>query len=197
MISHRNITRVIDIYAEVEEGYDLGSVVSRIEDKLQKSSTLKPLSRESERGEFFVVNGSEYEGKGYNFTITGEMHLMRDSFKQFRKGLFIAIMLIYLIMVAHFRSFVYPLIVMFTLPMGFVGIGILLFFTGTTLNIQSFMGIIMMTGIVVEYSIVLVDFAISISASAIRKFASDSSMFCCVTAFSFFDFISTNRLWVS
>jgi multidrug efflux pump subunit AcrB len=62
-------------------------------------------------------------------------------------------------MVAQFRSFIDPLMVLLTVPLGFVGVGTLLFATGTTVNIQSVMGMIMMVGIVVEYGILLVHFA--------------------------------------
>jgi multidrug efflux pump subunit AcrB len=62
-------------------------------------------------------------------------------------------------MVAQFRSFLDPLIVLVTVPLGFVGVAMMMWFGLTRLNIQSFMGIIMMIGIVVEYTIVLLDFA--------------------------------------
>jgi multidrug efflux pump subunit AcrB len=62
-------------------------------------------------------------------------------------------------MVAQFESFLDPIIVMVTVPLGFIGVALILYLTGTRLNIQSFMGIIMMVGIVVEYTIVLMDFA--------------------------------------
>ena len=68
-------------------------------------------------------------------------------------------LLVYLVMVAQFRSFLDPLIVMVTVPLGFIGVAFVLTFWDTRLNIQSFMGIIMMIGIVVEYTIVLLDFA--------------------------------------
>ena len=84
---------------------------------------------------------------------------MRESFSQFLGGLIIATILVYLVMVGLFQSFVDPLIVMFAVPLGFIGVVAVLFATNTHLSIMSFMGIIMMVGIVVEYSIVLVDFA--------------------------------------
>ena len=74
-------------------------------------------------------------------------------------GLVLATVLVYLVMVAQFRSFLDPFIVMVTVPLGFIGVAAILYLTGTRLNIQSFMGIIMMIGIVVEYAIVLLDFA--------------------------------------
>ena len=89
----------------------------------------------------------------------GEVRTMRDSFSQFSVGLVIAVMLVYLVMVALFQSFVDPLIVMLAVPLGFIGVVLALLVTNTHLSIMSFMGMIMMVGIVVEYSIVLVDFA--------------------------------------
>jgi HAE1 family hydrophobic/amphiphilic exporter-1 len=69
------------------------------------------------------------------------------------------VVLLYLVMVAQFKSFLDPFIIMFAVPMGLIGVVWTLFFTGTTLNIESFMGIIAMVGIVVSNAILLVDFA--------------------------------------
>jgi multidrug efflux pump subunit AcrB len=69
------------------------------------------------------------------------------------------VLLLYLVMVAQFRSFLDPVIIMFAVPMGMIGVVAILLATGTTLNIESFMGIIAMVGIVVSNSILLVDFA--------------------------------------
>ena len=84
---------------------------------------------------------------------------MRDSFVDFAVGLVLAAVLVYLVIVAQFRSFTDPFIILVTVPLGFVGVALMLSLTETRLNIQSFMGIIMMIGIVVEYTIVLLDFA--------------------------------------
>ena len=100
-----------------------------------------------------------YEGTGYTYAMMGEVKSLRDSFSQFSLGLVIAVILVYLVMVAQFRSFVDPFVILLTVPLGFVGVVLLLVSTGTNLSIMAFMGIIMMVGIVVEYSIVLVDFA--------------------------------------
>jgi multidrug efflux pump subunit AcrB len=91
--------------------------------------------------------------------MQGEVKSMRDSFAQFSQGLLIAIVLVYLVMVAQFSSFVDPFVILLTVPLGFIGVAVLMVATGTNLSIMAFMGIIMMVGIVVEYSIVLVDFA--------------------------------------
>lgn len=159
VINHMNITRVIDVYATILPGYDIGSVVRRIERQLRVLPELGAKERQSDRGPFYEVTGPDYAGKGYTYSMSGEVRIMRDSFHQFLFGLVIAVILIYLVMAAQFKSFVDPLIILLTVPLGFIGVGMLLFLTGTSLNIQSLMGIIMMTGIVVEYSIILVDFA--------------------------------------
>ncbi len=84
---------------------------------------------------------------------------MQKSFSSFGYGLAMAVVLLYLVMVAQFRSFLDPFIIMFAVPMGLIGVVWTLFLTGTTLNIESFMGIIAMVGIVVSNAILLVDFA--------------------------------------
>ena len=159
VINHRNITRATDIYANVLPGYDVGSVVSEIERRLEANQELLARPRETERGRTYEVAGPEFQGKGYMFEMQGEVRSMRDSFRQFAQGLIIAVILVYLVMVAQFRSFIDPFIILLTVPLGFIGVVVLLFLTNTSLSIMAFMGIIMMVGIVVEYSIVLVDFA--------------------------------------
>ena len=84
---------------------------------------------------------------------------MESAFRSFGFGLTMAVVLLYLVMVAQFRSFLDPFIIMFAVPMGLIGVVWVLLATGTTLNIESFMGIIVMVGIVVSNSILLVDFA--------------------------------------
>lgn len=84
---------------------------------------------------------------------------MRASFMEFGYGLAIAVLLVYLAMVAQLRSFVTPFVILLSIPLGFVGVAVILFITQTNLSIPVFMGVIMMTGIVVEYSIILVEFA--------------------------------------
>jgi len=74
-------------------------------------------------------------------------------------GILIAIVLVYLVMLAQFKSFVDPLIIMLAVPLGLSGVLLVLFLTNTTLNIQSLMGTLMMIGVVVNNSILLVEFA--------------------------------------
>jgi multidrug efflux pump subunit AcrB len=91
--------------------------------------------------------------------LRGSVEAMQKSFSSFGFGLGMAVVLLYLVMVAQFRSYLDPLIIMFAVPMGLIGVLWTLYLTNTTLNIESFMGIIVMVGIVVSNSILLVDFA--------------------------------------
>ncbi len=97
--------------------------------------------------------------QGVTLTYRGAVAAMQSSFASFGFGLATAMVLLYLVMVAQFRSFIDPFIIMFAVPMGFIGVVLVLLATGTTLNIESFMGTIVMVGIVVSNSILLVDFA--------------------------------------
>ena len=96
---------------------------------------------------------------GTEIAYRGSVESMQRSFSSFGYGLAMAVVLLYLVMVAQFRSFLDPFIIMFAVPMGLIGVVWTLFLTGTTLNIESFMGIIAMVGIVVSNAILLVDFA--------------------------------------
>ncbi len=156
VVNHHNITRVTDVFANVATGYDAGSVASEIEKRLQLSPEL-PSERISDK------RGTEYnlidQYKGYSFKIKGETETMHNAFDQFINGLMVAGILIYLAMVAQLRSFSIPLIILMSVPLGFVGVIAVLKLTGTNFNIPVAMGIIMMAGIVVEYSIILLEFA--------------------------------------
>jgi multidrug efflux pump subunit AcrB len=157
VINHRNISRVTDVYANVLPGYDVGSVVDSIESLLEEDPRLAAVAAQDDRGSFYQLMHPDW--KGMSFRMMGEVRTMRDSFRQFASGLLIAAILVYLVMVAQFNSFVDPLIIVLTVPLGFIGVVVMLSATGTNLSIMAFMGIIMTVGIVVEYSIVLVDFA--------------------------------------
>jgi multidrug efflux pump subunit AcrB len=158
VINHVNITRTIDVFANVEKGYDVGSVAAEIERRLQTASALGLQRQDTPRGVVYKVGG-DYAGKGYTVATSGEVKNMRSSFAQFAQGLLIAIALVYLAMVAQLRSFSTPFVILLSIPLGFVGVAVLLGITGTNISIPVFMGIVMMTGIVVEYSIILLDFA--------------------------------------
>jgi len=83
---------------------------------------------------------------------------MRSSFKSFGLGLTLALVLLYLILVAQFRSFVDPFIILVAVPPGLLGVLVTLAATGTTLNVMSLMGVVMLVGIAVSNSILMVEF---------------------------------------
>src|SRR5262245_62323015 len=83
---------------------------------------------------------------------------MRCFFRSFAIGLTLAVMLLYLILVAQFRSFVDPLLILLAVPPGLTGVLFTLWLTGTTLNVMSLMGVVMLNGIAVSNSILIVEF---------------------------------------
>ena len=83
---------------------------------------------------------------------------MQESFKSFGLGLILATVLVYLILVAQFKSFADPLLILLAVPTGLTGVLLMLFTSGTTLNVMSLMGVVMMTGIAVSDSILIVEF---------------------------------------
>jgi multidrug efflux pump subunit AcrB len=97
--------------------------------------------------------------KGVRFTVRGEIKSMRESFGEMTFNLVLAVLLVYLIMAAQFASWVDPLIMIVSAPLGLVGVVAVLWLTGTSLNIQSFMGVLMMVGISVSNSVLVVEFA--------------------------------------
>jgi len=91
--------------------------------------------------------------------MRGLVVTMQDSFRRFGFGLLLAILLVYLILVAQFASFTDPFLIVLAVPTGLIGVLFTLLLTGTTLNIQSLMGVVMLQGMVVSNSILIVDFA--------------------------------------
>jgi hydrophobic/amphiphilic exporter-1 (mainly G- bacteria), HAE1 family len=90
--------------------------------------------------------------------IRGSAEAMRVSFRSFGSGLILSTVLVYLILVAQFESFLDPLLILLAVPTGLTGVLLILVTTGTTLNVMSLMGVVMMVGIVVSNSILIVDF---------------------------------------
>ncbi len=133
---HYNIQRTVDLLVS-PSGQDLGGTQTAIEKALARLSL----------------------PRGVTINYRGSVAAMHASFSSFGFGLSLAVVLLYLVMVAQFGSFLDPLIIMFAVPMGLIGVIWTLWATNTTLNIESFMGIIVMVGIVVSNSILLVDFA--------------------------------------
>jgi multidrug efflux pump subunit AcrB len=91
--------------------------------------------------------------------LRGAVVSMNKSFEEFGLGLIISVLMVYLILMAQFTSFIDPFIILMAIPPGLAGVVMILLVTGSTLNIMSLMGVIMMTGIVVSNSILIVEFA--------------------------------------
>jgi HAE1 family hydrophobic/amphiphilic exporter-1 len=135
-VDHYQLERTFDVYV-APTGEDLGAPAKAIS-KIIAATQLPPNMRVNVRG--LVVT-------------------MQSSFKSFGIGLLLAVLLVYLILVAQFASFIDPFLIVMAVPTGLVGVIFTLAFTGTTLNIQSLMGIVMLQGMVVSNSILIVDFA--------------------------------------
>jgi HAE1 family hydrophobic/amphiphilic exporter-1 len=135
-VDHYQLERTFDVYV-APTGEDLGAPARAIS-KIIAATQLPPNMRVNVRG--LVVT-------------------MQSSFKSFGIGLLLAVLLVYLILVAQFASFIDPFLIVLAVPTGLVGVIFTLAFTGTTLNIQSLMGIVMLQGMVVSNSILIVDFA--------------------------------------
>jgi multidrug efflux pump subunit AcrB len=84
---------------------------------------------------------------------------MEESFRSFAVGFTLSFILLYLILVAQFRSFIDPILIMLAIPMGVSGVLLILLFTHTTLNVMSLMGVLMLVGVANSNSILIVDFA--------------------------------------
>jgi len=158
-IAHLNLARIFNLYANVS-GRDVGSVAADIQKKL--SAWGKPVTSATIKVPSWAVPNPDKPGEmlsGFTVRMRGEVSSMQESFSSLAYGLLLAIVLIYLIMVAQFRSFVDPFIILFAVPLGLIGVLVLLWATGTTLNVQSFMGVIFTVGIDVSNSVLLVEFA--------------------------------------
>src|SRR5208282_1430210 len=91
--------------------------------------------------------------------LRGMVDGMQQSFKSFAIGLSLSVLLLYLILVAEFRSFKDPFLIMLAIPMGFIGVMLVMPLTHTTLNVMSLMGVLMLVGIAASNSILIVEFA--------------------------------------
>jgi len=105
-----------------------------------------------------VISGESIPAN-VDINVRGSSEAMSASFKSFALGLGLSVILLYLILVAQFRSFVDPAIILLALPPGISGVLFILVLSGTTLNVMSLMGVIMLAGIVMSNSILIVEFA--------------------------------------
>ena len=135
-VDHYQLQRTIDVYV-APSGEDLGKPAAAIA-KIVNSTQLPPNLR---------------------INIRGLVNTMQSSFRSFGFGLLLSVLLVYLVLVAQFSSFTDPFLIVLAVPTGLVGVMLTLAFTDTSLNVQSLMGIVMLTGMVVSNSILIVDFA--------------------------------------
>ena len=134
-VDHYQIQRVTDVYV-TPASEDLGKVsdeVARLIPQLNVPENVR-------------------------INIRGMVQGMNASFRSFAIGLSLSVILLYLILVAQFRSFKDPFLIMLAIPMGFIGVLIILPLTGTTLNVMSLMGVLMLVGISASNSILIVEF---------------------------------------
>ena len=135
-VDHYQIQRVTDVYV-TPASEDLGKVADSID---------------------ALMAGMKFPA-GVRINLRGMVEGMRASFHSFAVGLSMSVVLLYLILVAQFRSFKDPLLIMLAVPMGFIGVLIILPLTHTTLNVMSLMGVLMLVGIAASNSILIVEFA--------------------------------------
>jgi len=138
IVSHYNVQPVIDIYGAVQ-GRDLGAVAADIEQVLQDTRKDVP------RGSYAV--------------LSGQVHTMTSAYSQLYFGLAGAVVLVYLVIVVNFQSWLDPFIIITALPGALCGIIWMLFMTGTTLSVPALTGAIMCMGIATANSVLLVSFA--------------------------------------
>jgi HAE1 family hydrophobic/amphiphilic exporter-1 len=135
-VDHYQIQRVTDVYV-TPASEDLGKVSDEVASLIPKLKV----------------------PENVRINIRGMVQGMNASFKSFAIGLSLSVILLYLILVAQFKSFKDPFLIMLAIPMGFIGVLIILPLTGTTLNVMSLMGVLMLVGISASNSILIVEFA--------------------------------------
>jgi len=106
---------------------------------------------------------------GITAAVSGQNEEMQDSFTSMQFALALAVFLVYLVMASQFESLIHPLVILFTIPLALVGAVLALFLTGTTINVIAFVGVIMLTGIVVNNAIVLVDLINQLRSQGVAK----------------------------
>ncbi|MDR3560872.1 MAG: efflux RND transporter permease subunit [Negativicutes bacterium] len=136
VVNHYQLKRVIDVYVS-PKAEDLGAMASKVNSIITKTKVPDNIK----------------------VTVRGSVEAMHTSFTSFGLGLLMSVLLIYLVLVAQFKSFIDPFVILLAVPPGIAGATVMLAVTGTTLNVMSLMGIVMMVGIVVSNSILIVEFA--------------------------------------
>ncbi|MTI95764.1 MAG: efflux RND transporter permease subunit [Firmicutes bacterium] len=146
-INRENQQRTLTVTADLEEGYNIGLVSREISDNLD---------------DYNVPDG-------YRVRIGGEQEMINDTFRDLFLMLAMGVAFIYLIMVAQFQSLLSPFIVMFTIPLAFTGGFLALIVTGSPVSVVAFIGLIILTGVVVNNGIVFVDYINILRESGLPK----------------------------
>ena len=139
-VDHYQIQRVVDVYV-TPSGEDLKRVTSEIREMLAEAKAAAKIP------------------DNVRVDLRGMVDGMEQSFKSFAFGFTLSFVLLFLILIAQFRSFIDPFLIMLAIPMGFIGVLVILPLTHTTLNVMSLMGVLMLVGIADSNSILIVDFA--------------------------------------
>jgi len=134
-VGHYQIRRTVDVYV-APAGEDLSGIYAQVQQ---------------------IISGLKKSGD-ITVDVRGSVQAMRESFRSFAFGLCLSVILMYLILVAQFRSFVDPFLILLAVPPGLTGVLLILFFTGTPISVMSLMGMLLMVGISVSDSILIVEF---------------------------------------
>ena len=135
MIQRKDQERIVTVSANIS-GRDMGSIISDIREGLRTLPVPKG---------FIILFGGDYEEQ-------------QKAFRELSLGLILALMLVYMVMASLYESLLDPFVVMFSIPLAAIGVILILFLTNTTFNVQSYIGCIMLGGIVVNNAILLVDY---------------------------------------
>lgn len=145
-ITRKNQTRYVTVSADLFKK-DVGSANDEIQEKLNELNL----------------------PDGYYTQVGGENEQIVESFESLGKALLLSILLIYMVMAAQFEKLLQPFIIMFSVPLAFSGAALGLFITGRTINVASLIGVIMLSGIVVNNAIILVDYINNLRESGMER----------------------------
>ena len=140
-------TRYVGVSAAIAEGYNVGLVAADVEKKL-----------------------ADYElPAGYQLVSSGENEMIQDAMEQIVLMLILAVLFMYLIMVAQFQSLLSPFIIMFTIPLAFTGGFLGLYVSGSEVSVIAMIGFVMLAGVIVNNGIVLIDYMNQLREEGMEK----------------------------
>lgn len=140
-------TRYVEVSASIADGYNVGLVSNALNERL-----------------------ADYElPEGYSLVFSGENETINDAMEQLVLMLVLALVFMYLIMVAQFQSLLHPFIIMFTIPLAFTGGLLGLYFTGSEVSVIAMIGFVMLSGIIVNNGIVLIDYINQLRLAGMEK----------------------------